>query len=68
MVALANGKWKDRVELKIYYLQQDPTPALKYEPILGATVIIGGRVKITDVTLENVNRALTEFAKETEQA
>jgi hypothetical protein len=68
VVALAKSpKWQGKVDLKIYYLQHDPTPALKYEPIMGATVVVGQRVKITDVTEEKVTRALEQAVQELER-
>lgn len=58
------SKWKDRVDLIIYHLDEDPGPGQKYQPIIGDTVVINQKKKIEGVTTDSFFRALEEVGKQ----
>ncbi len=59
---LEQSAWKDRVELKIYHLDNDPRPGEKYRPIDGETVVINGK-KLNGITTYGFFHALEEAEK-----
>jgi hypothetical protein len=59
---LKESDWKDKVELKIYHLDEDPHPGEKYQPVLGSTVIINGQ-KLNGLTTYSFFHALEEAEK-----
>ncbi len=60
---LEQSGWKDRVELKIYHLDEDPRPGEKYQPVDGDTVVINGKIRLNGVTTYGFFRALEEVEK-----
>ena len=60
---LEQSAWKDKVELKIHHLDEDPRPGQKYQPVEGETVIINGRIRLNGVTTYGFFRALEEAEK-----
>jgi len=60
---LEQSAWKDKVELKIYHLDEDPRPGQKYQPVDGDTVVINGKIRLNGVTTYGFFRALEEAAK-----
>ena len=61
---LEQSKWKDRVEIKIHHLYEDPRPGEKYQPVEGDTVIVNGKHRLNGVTTYGFFRALEEAEKE----
>jgi hypothetical protein len=59
---LEESAWKNRVELKIYHLDEDPRPGEKYQPVEGGTVVIGGK-KLNSINTYSFFRALEEAEK-----
>ena len=60
---LEQSAWKDKVELKIYHLDEDPRPGEKYQPVEPETVIINGKTRLNGVTTYGFFRALEEAEK-----
>ena len=60
---LEQSAWKDKVELKIYHLDEDPRPGEKYRPVEPETVIINGKTRLNGVTTYGFFRALEEAEK-----
>ena len=63
MSMLKESAWKDKVELKIYHLDEDPEPGEKYQPVLGGTVIINGKTRLNTITTYGFFHALEEAEK-----
>jgi hypothetical protein len=55
-----SSAWHDKVDLKVYHLDQDPLPARKYGAITGATVIINQGNKITHISTDALKQAFEQ--------
>jgi hypothetical protein len=58
---LNESAWKDRVELRIYHLDEDRRLAEKFGPVAGSTVLIDGK-KLNGLTTYGFFHALEEAA------
>ena len=59
---LNESVWKDKVEFKIYHLDEDPALSEKYGPVEGSTVVINGK-KLSALTTYGFFKALEETEK-----
>ena len=59
---LNESVWMDKVELKIYHLDEDPRPGANYQPVEGSTVIVNGK-KLNNITTYAFFHALEEAEK-----
>ena len=59
---LNESAWQDKVELKIYHLDEDARPGEKYQPVEGSTVAIDGK-KLDSITTYSFFRAMEEAEK-----
>lgn len=59
---LNESAWKDKVELKIYHLDEDPRPGRKYQPVESSTVVVNGK-KLSKITPYAFFQALEEAEK-----
>jgi hypothetical protein len=60
---LKESAWKDKAELKIYHLDEDPRPGEKYQPVEGSTVIINGKTRLNMITTYGFFHSLEEAEK-----
>ena len=66
MVALVNSeRWKNLVQLQIYYLDNDPAAGRKYESIVVGTAVINQAIKLPRVTIATLTTAFEQAAKAT---
>lgn len=65
MVALTQAdKWKERVELQVYYLDTDPTAGNVYAPITAGAAVINQKTKLARVTIPALTQALEQVDQE----
>ena len=57
---VTSSKWKDRVDLKIYHLDEDDRPGEKSHHIPAGLVVINGRTRLTEITTDKFFRALEQ--------
>jgi hypothetical protein len=55
-----SSAWNDKVDLKVYHLDQDPAPARQYGAIKGATVIVNHSNKITQMNKDVLKQAFEQ--------
>ena len=62
---LNESEWKDKVDLKIYHLDENPESGKKYHPLSdsGETVIVSGKVRLNNITTYSFFRALEQAEK-----
>ncbi len=61
VAAIANSqKWRDYVDFRVYRLGRDPFPRERYGPITSSTVIINQSKKITQISADQIQRALEQ--------
>ena len=63
-VEAAAAKYKDKVEVKIYYAGKDFDYIKKYGVIFKGTMIINEKKKIDKLSKDNIEKAIEEAVKE----
>lgn len=61
---LNESGWKDKVDLKIYHLDENLEPGKKYQPVDEGTVIINGKTRLANITTYSFFRALEQAERE----
>jgi hypothetical protein len=65
VVALAKSEqWHDRVQLQVYYLDDDPALKEKYAPIAVGAAVINQKHKLPRVTIPILTEALEQSGRE----
>lgn len=65
-VEVAAAKYKDKVDLRIYYAGRDFEYVKKYGVIYKGTLIINEKKKIEKLSKENIEKAIADAVKELE--
>lgn len=61
MVALVNNeRWKNLVQLQIYYLDHNPAAGQTYAPITAGAAVINRKIKLPRVAIETLTGALEQ--------
>jgi hypothetical protein len=65
VVALTKtDEWKERIELQVYYLDNDPTAGNVYAPITAGAAVINQKTKLARVTIPALTEILEQAGRE----